>query len=95
MNIYRAFNTRTSMYGASDICTNICRASNICINIYRASNIRMHICAASNICMNIYGTFLEYHSYAFMIYGSHYLMSWISTPALPEAQNWKDLNCSL
>ena len=49
-------------------------ASNICVNIY----------GASNVCMSTYGDFIEYYSYAFFIYSDHYLISWISTPALRQ-----------
>ena len=56
----------------------------ICMNIYRPSNIRMTIHGASNICMDIYGAFIRYYPYAFIIYGIHYLISWISTHALRQ-----------
>ena len=54
------------------------------MNIYRASNIRITMYGASNICMEIYGAFIRYYPYAFIIYGIHYLISWISTRALRQ-----------
>ena len=42
----------------------------------------MDMHAASNICMNIYRAFIKCDSYAFIIYGVHDLVSWISTPAV-------------
>ena len=44
----------------------------------------MNIYKASNISMNIYGAFIKYYSHAFMIYGFHDLISWISTPAVRQ-----------
>ena len=35
--------------------------------------------------MNVYRAFINYYSYAFIIYGIHCLISWISTPALRQA----------